>query len=218
MRTWLLGTILASATGCVVYKGGDSSSQAQGDGQVQVTWQVGSLGCDGAGVATVVVDLGSASEEFACADGQGTISASPGTYDLVLQGLDASGVARFSGDAGSVTVYAGQVSAVPTVVLSAMPATVDATWYFEDGHLCSANGVLDVEADLFDADQTIQATLTVPCDEGVATLEEVEAGSYTLILFGRDESGTVTYTGESQLSVERGDRIGVDVMLSPGSL
>lgn len=217
MRTLLLGSIVVSATGCVVYKGGGTSGPVPGNGQVQITWQVGSAGCDASGVTDVEVDVDGSVDLFSCNDGGATVTASTGTHDITLRGLDVDGVPRFEGSAGAVTVYGGEVSAVPTVVLSALPATVDTTWYFEDGHLCSANGVQDVEADLFDENDALQATLTVPCDEGMLTLEAVEAGTYVLILFGRDPSGTVTYSGESQLSVERGDRIGVDVMLS-GSL
>ncbi|MEQ1567086.1 MAG: hypothetical protein ABMA64_15715 [Myxococcota bacterium] len=215
MRAWVGTVVLAMATGCVVYKGSDDTGVFQTDGEIQLTWQVGSTGCEGSEVDTVQVDLGGFVDSFACADGGATMSAPAGTYTLSLAGLDAGGVARYGGDGGTVTVVGGQTYAAPTVVLSALPATISATWRFDNGALCSSNGVQDVDANLFDADDTLQASMTVPCDSAMLTLEDVEAGDYVLLLLGRDVGGTVVYSGEGQVGVERGDMVTVDVVLAP---
>jgi hypothetical protein len=214
MRSWVVGVACASAAGCVVYKGGDDTGTVPQLGQLDLTWQVGSLGCESAGVTSVEVDLGgTVIDSFACANEAASISVDAGTYTLTLRGLDVDGVARYSGDGGTVTVYGGQTSAAPTVLLSALPATINTTWYFENGRLCSANGVNEVELNLFDEDDTLQASMTSPCDAGELLLEDIEAGTYVLLLFGLDEAGVELYNGTAQIAVERGDDLAVDVML-----
>ncbi|MEQ1568764.1 MAG: hypothetical protein ABMA64_24205 [Myxococcota bacterium] len=226
MRLWALAVI--GSSGCVVYRSADStwsstssSSSTWTDpapsagphGEVEVSWQVGAGGCEAAGVDTVEVDLDGRVDAFPCADGGAVVEAETGKYDLVLRGIDVDGVARYGGWGGKVRVNRGEVTEVPTIVLAALPATVTATWYFDNGHLCAANGVTEVEANLFDEDDTLHATASSPCDDGTLTLDDVQTGPYVLLLLGRDASGDVTYSAQQQLSVLGGDAIGLDIML-----
>jgi hypothetical protein len=219
MRSWVAVAVCASLTGCVVVKdGNDTGTSGSSEGSVQLDWRVGSAGCDASGVATVEVTIGSAVDQFTCGDQTGTMSVPAGTWEVTMRGLDADGVARYGADAGSVTVYGGQTTSVPTVLLSALPATLDVTWYFQNAHLCSANGVESVEIDLLDTDDTLQAQLVAPCDDAGASIADVEAGDYVVLLLGLDSSGIATYHGGfgsavQPLGLERGDEVAVDIEL-----
>jgi len=214
MRSWVAVVLSASVTGCVMYKDhGSTHGSDEQDGQVQVDWLVGSAGCDASEITTIEVTVGTDTEDFACGDGTATLTAPVGTYDVQLQGLDADGIARYGGDGGSVTVYSDQTSTVPTVVLSSLPATLTTIWYFQNAHLCGANGVSDVEINLFDADDTLKGTITSACDDGTATLTDLEAGAYALLALGRDATGQEIYSGTSQITLLRGDDAQIEVQL-----
>jgi hypothetical protein len=221
MRSWAV-LVACTMVGCVVYRQDDSGSStwssstgAPREGQVEVSWRVGSAGCEAAGVETVEVELGETGWSFDCADEGATMSLPEGGHPLVLRGLDADGVARYEGDGGRVRVRAGRTQSVPTVLLSALPARVAATWFFENGHLCSQNGVDQVEVTLFDDGDAIERSESVPCEEGTLEFEELEAGGYALLLLGRDSEGEVLYSGESQLEAGRGDQLSVEIVLIP---
>lgn len=226
MRSWALLVVFVAVTGCVVYRDDfdDSSWSSSGsstttppppsaEGQVAVSWRVGSAGCEAAGVETVEVDLDGFVEAFPCADESATFDAPSGRHPLTIRGLDAAGVARYAGDGGPVKVRRGEVTTASTVVLSGLPAQIGATWYFENGRLCAANGVGDVEVDLFDIDDTLVATATVACDTASAHLEDVEAGQYVLVVLGRDGDGEVVYSGDTLVDAGRGDTVDLDVVL-----
>jgi len=216
MRSWVAVVLCASVTGCVVYKDPGSTHggpSGDGDGQVQVNWLVGSAGCDSAEVATVEVTIGTDTEDFACGDGTATLTVPSGSYDVALQGLDADGVARYAGDGGVVDVYGGQTSTVPTVVMSALPATLTTIWYFKNSHLCAANGVSDVEINVFDAEDVLKGTATVACDDGTATLTDLEAGGYAVLALGRDAAGQEIYSGSKQIDLARGDDAQIEIPL-----
>jgi hypothetical protein len=236
MRSWAMAAAVAAwtqAIGCVIYKddaewitGGDESSTwtssttpgtdpGPADGRLEVDWQLGSSGCEAAGIATVEVAVGGMAWAFACTDGTAVVDVPAGRHELVLTGIDADGAPRYSGDGGRVRVRAGQLSTAPTVVLSALPASLSASWFFDDGHLCAANGVDLVEANLFDENDVVQASAEVECDVGVLSFDEVEPGAYVLLLLGRDEDGAVSYSAELQLAVQPGDQLGFDLMLAP---
>jgi hypothetical protein len=223
MRSWAMVMACAMAS-CVVHRQDDdwsssstwsSGTEAPRQGQVEVSWRVGSAGCEAAEVTTIEVALGDEVHAFPCGDEGAMVSAREGRHPLVLRGLDAGGVARYEGDGGRVEVQRGRVSSVPTVLLSALPATVAATWFFENGRLCSQNGVEQVEVTLFDDGDAIQLSETVPCEEGAIELEELEAGAYALLLLGRDGEGEVLYSGERPLDAGRGDQLSVEIVLVP---
>lgn len=227
MRSWMLAVACAWMGGCIVYKDSNDSDWHSGstwsssttpaprEGQVEVSWQVGAQGCEAAGVETIEVDLDGYTTAFACADEAATVSVRQGRYRLILRGLDADGVARYEGDGGQVRVHNNQVTAAPTVVLSALPVTIEASWFFDNGRLCSQNGVSEIEANLFDSEDVLKGTQSVPCDVGVLAFEEVEADAYALLLLGRDGGGAVRYSGEGQIDAERGDRLDLEIVLLP---
>jgi hypothetical protein len=223
MRSWTVWVACTMAS-CVVYRQGDdwsesstwsSSTSGPREGEVEVSWQVGPSSCEEAAVETVEVELGGTVRTFPCTDEGATVTAPEGRHDLVLRGLDAEGIARYEGEGGRVRVHPGQTNSVPTVILSALPASIAATWFFENGHLCSQNGVDQIEVTLFDAGDAIEHSEMVPCEQGAIEFMELEAGRYALLLLGRDGEGNVHHAGTSQLEAGRGDHLSVEIMLTP---
>lgn len=182
------------------------------DGALTVPWQVGAGGCLASGVEEVVVEVGEASASAPCADGQLTLEVPPGDQVVDLWGLDASGIARYSGQT-TATLREGESITVPTVILGALPATLDVTWYFENGRLCGGNGVVDVEIVIFEDDFVVDTLLT-PCDDGIERMRDLLAGDYTVSVLGRDAGGAVTFSGSTPVTLDKGDLGLVEVQLS----
>ncbi|MEZ4239242.1 MAG: hypothetical protein R3F59_24430 [Myxococcota bacterium] len=220
----LLALPLLYTTGCVVYRDDYDSTWTSDTGaytapppmgQIDVTWRLGSAGCEAAGVTTVAIDVDGAVTEAPCADEGALLDAASGKHRLTLRGLDVDGIARYEADVEKIVVDRGEVTTVPTVVLEAMPAGIRATWFFENGRLCAANGVATLQFDLFDDNDVIRASTEVPCDDSAADLGEIEAGSYVLTALGRDPQGAATFHGAEPVEAGRGDWLSVDVMLQP---
>ncbi|MEQ1504427.1 MAG: hypothetical protein ABMB14_19455 [Myxococcota bacterium] len=212
MRSWIGLVVVAGwTTGCVVVH--DDPTNEATIGSVDVSWQVGPQGCEAAGVTDIAVDIGGVGGSFACDDEAASIDVPAGSYDLVLRGLDGQGIARYEGIETGIHVTGGQVTSVPTVVLSALPADVTVNWYFENGRLCSANEVDEVEATLFDLDDFATEPVTAPCDSSVLTIEDVQPGAYTLALLGRNAGGQLTWSGETEVTLDKGDSKTVEVQL-----
>ena len=228
MRSWVMVVGLAAAAGCVVYPDRydqtstdwssdwtDGTSTPAPEGELAVGWRVGSTGCEAGGVETVEVELGDVVEVFPCVDEGATFTASAGRHPLTVRGLDADGMARYAGDGGTVRIERGELTTAPTVVLSGLPAQIEAHWSFDNGLLCAANGVRDVEVDLFDTDDTLVASETVRCDAARVGLADVQAGAYVLVALGRDAEGAVVYSGESTVEAGRGDDLELELVLAP---
>lgn len=202
--------ILAGLTACVV-ESKDGTTELE-DGTIVVAWEVGASGCEAAGVTQVRVTVGDeADATFACADGTASFEVPPDHYDVHLDGLDAQGAVRYGGDT-TVTVGAGMTVDAPTVVLSALPADLTVTWYFENGRLCSANGVEDVELTVFEDDFVVD-TVTAACDDGTASLEGLVAGTYDVTLFGRDAGGVSLFSGTETVDLGKGDAVVMEIQL-----
>lgn len=216
MRSWVGIAAVGLISGCVVVKDKDGSDDLS-PGTVEISWQVGPAGCDAAGITDVDVDIGGVGGTFACNDLQATLSVPQGSYELTLSGLDGTGFPRYEGVAHNVVVASGQVTSVPTVIMSALPASVSVTWYFENGKLCAANAVDTVEAVLYDQEFAVD-TVDAPCDDGILMIEDVQPGDYLVSLLGRDGGGIVVFGGESSVTLDKGDTADVEVVLSPMSM
>lgn len=209
-----VAAVVGLAAGCVVVKDKNNEGEPPGPGTVDISWQLGPSGCEVAGVTDVQVDIGGVGGTFACADESASLTVPAGSYELTLTGLDGQAFARYEGVAHNVVVSADRVTTVPTVVLSALPASVSLTWYFENGKLCAANQVDTVEAVLYDQDFAVD-TLDAPCDDGALLIEDVQPGDYVLSVLGRDVGGVVNYGGETPVTLGKGDTLDVEVALSP---
>lgn len=208
MLSWF--NVFAIATGCVVVKEPQTTPGAV-TGEVEVSWQVGSAGCAASGVTEIDVQLGGVGGTYDCLAESAVLTAPAGSYPVTLTGIDAGGTPRYGGES-TVTVIGGQRVAVPTIVLGALPARVTASWYFENGRLCSQNGVDQIDMTIFEDDFIVDNKVG-PCDEGELTIEEVQTGAYIISLLGRDLNGSATYLGEAQVTLEKGDDKYVEVML-----
>jgi hypothetical protein len=202
-RTTLLIPLLAA---CSLEK-----EDIPADGTVTVQWQVGASGCELSGVKDIEIDIDGRVETSPCAAGAATVPASPGRHTVDLYGLDADGVARYAGS-DSVTVYEGEDSPMSTIVLGALPASVDVTWYFENGRLCGGNGVTDVQIVIFDNDFIVES-LETACDDGIERVSDILAGDYTISVLAYDSNGAVAFSGNSDATLDKGDQAFVEVML-----
>jgi hypothetical protein len=208
MHAWFVGASLIS--GCVVVK--EQEPTAVGTGEVEVSWQIASSGCEAAGVTEVAVEIGGVGGSYDCAAGSAVLTVPSGTHDLFLAGYDASDIARYGGESPAVTVIGGQAIRVPTVVLGALPASVTATWSFDNGFLCSTNNVEEIEMIIYDND-FIEDSSVAPCDSEGLTISDIRAGDFVVSLLGRDASQQVIYSGEAQVSLEKGDNEVVHIQL-----
>ena len=181
------------------------------DGSVEILWQVGASGCELSGVDTVVVEVADRAEEAPCTDGGLVIDVPAGDHTVSLWGLDAGGVARYEG-ATQIDVREGEAVTVPTIVLGALPATIDVTWYFDNGRLCGGNGVGDVEIVLFDDDFIVESLATT-CDDGIERMPNVLAGNYTVTVLARDSTGRVAFSGSTEARLDKGDLAFVELLL-----
>lgn len=208
MRGWF--SVVALASGCVVVKEPETPP-GPGTGEVQVSWQVGAAGCEASGVTQIEVDVGGVGGTYDCASESALLTVPAGSYPIDLVGLDVGGAPRYGGQT-TVTVISGQRVAVPTVILGALPASVTASWYFENGRLCSQNGVNEIDVTIFEDDFIVDST-SGPCDAGQLTIDQVQAGTYVISVLGRDANGSATFIGEQQITLEKGDSSSVDVTL-----
>jgi hypothetical protein len=189
----------------------DSTSTAE-SGALTVPWQVGAAGCEASGVASVRVDVAGTSSTAACSAGSLTLEVRPGDHRVDVWGLDEAGFARYGGS-DEVSVAQGDVVTMPTVVLGALPATLDVSWYFDNGRLCGGNGVTDVEIIIFEDDFIIDS-LQTSCDDGIERMNDLLAGNYTVSVLGRDSGGVVAWTGLTLVEIDKGDLGFVEVELS----
>ncbi len=212
--SWILTLLATTLFAC-----GDDGADLP-PGNVTVSWAVGTSGCDTLGVESVavMVEGGERNESvvrsFACTDGGATVTGlTPGAYRVTLRGRDSLGVDRFGGEAPRIDVRSGGTTTLGTVVLSALPASIEVSWYFENGRMCAQNGATGVRIILFD-DEYVDATLETDCANAIAVLEGIQAGSYIVDVSALDELGTATHSGQDQLVIDRGDRTGVEIRLS----
>lgn len=212
MRSWVAIAVVGLATGCVV-RGDKDGEPEDTTGSVDISWQMGPSGCEASGITEVEVSIGGVGGTYPCEDEAATLLVPGGTYDLTLLGLDAGGEPRFGGESAGVSVHGGSTTTVPTIVLGALPATLEVSWRFENGDLCANNGVEDVEAFLFDDQDVVQATLAAPCNEGSLLLEDIDAGTYTLLLNGNDAAGLEQFSGTAEIILDRGQTSDVTISL-----
>jgi hypothetical protein len=212
-RRILLGVGLAvSLSGC------GEDVEPLGDGSLALSWQISPHGCESAGVEEVEVRLENAhrnyDERFACEAGQAELTQlAPANYKLSIVGIDVNGLATFGADTEKVEVRAEERVDAPHVRLSARPASLEVSWRFDNGKVCGANGVAEVEVALFDEAFYELDRQTFSCDAGVGQLEDIVAGEYLVEAVAESEDGGV-YEGMSDVTLKRGDEAEIDVELT----
>ncbi len=188
-----------------------------GQSSVTVAWDVAPLGCDVAGVEAVSVNLGNSvntyGTTFGCGARQGLLTGVvPGTYRLELIGLDEAGAAVFGTGQREVFVRPDERLEVPPMDLTALPATVQVRWYFENQSVCGANGVSEVELTVFDSASYEVARGSHECDAGRALIEGVQAGDLWVRVRALGDGGH--FEGVDEVSVKRGGEAQLEVGLA----
>lgn len=183
-----------------------------GSSLVEFAWQVGAAGCIDAGVETIEVTMGSVSDVFDCLEGRGSIEVRTGTYDLLLEGLDSKGFARYEGGVADVVVGDGATVPLGTIRLQARTGDLEATWRFEDGRLCGPNGVVELDLALIQNERIIEQVIT-DCADGIELLPGVVAGEYELQALGNDLDGFVTHRAVETVIVDQGELATTELVL-----
>jgi len=161
--------------------GGGSPEAATG--QLTVSWLIGGSTCAGSGLATVEVTLVDArgpvdAGSAACQVGNYVFRIVPeGQYRIEVDGFPAEdAIATYSGLVETVVVKANFPNAAPAVALTQNPGGIDAIWFFDNGQLCSFNGVDTVELSLWNPTTgVLVAALDYPCDLSKRTADPTAA-------------------------------------------
>ncbi|MBI5527045.1 MAG: hypothetical protein HY897_11980 [Deltaproteobacteria bacterium] len=158
-------------------------------------------------VQVVVVRAESGLEEFDetldCTDGSVVVTDFfPGSYHVVLNGLDGGGYLRYQGTAAA-DVIPGGVN-LGTTTLGYVLGDVTFFWSFGGLEDCKTAGVSTVQMVILDSlDQTVFNT-NASCDEHGATITEFVRGDYTLVLYGLDVAGARLYETRVPLPINVG--------------
>lgn len=187
-----------------------------GDGSLSLAWEVNPLGCDEAGLKDVQVNLHNAyrsyEEHYSCEQSSAVISGiEAGTYQLEVTGNDRDNQAIFSVQPRKITVSAEKLKTTETLRLSAKPATVEVVWGFENGLVCGANDVSELEIAFYDELSFEHKRTRVGCDEGVATIEGLFSGDYFVEVSSVGDSAA--FGGLNTVHLKRGAEIKVRVEL-----
>ena len=186
--------------------------EAVAKGWVDLSWMVPG-GCDDAGLAEVDVLLGGDHVgSHACSEGAVVFRARAGLHMLQLGGVDRFGQDRYAAEV-ALQVVEGETTPVPTLVLEALPAEVEVSWFFANSRLCSTNEVVSVDVAVFEEGSRV-ADVDADCDQGIAVLRELPSGRYLLDVVGRDVVGRAQYHGEREIDVDKGQVVAVEVELS----
>lgn len=183
-------------------------------GVLAVAWTVGPDGCDAAGVAEVAVHLDGTRVGSAACDSAATEveRLDAGFYALSVKGLDADGMVRYASEPTEVLLEADTVVDAGRQVLTALPATLEVSWYFANARLCANNEVRDVVVSVWD-DGYLAAEAEVACDEGLAEVGGLPAGTYLAEVVGLDAQGEARFVGSAAIEVDKGDTHVVEVAL-----
>jgi hypothetical protein len=205
------------ALGCLVATGCGDEVEPLGSGSLSLSWEVSPRGCASADVTHVEVQLRNAKHQvyelFECEQGRAYLPrVEPGNYRLSLSGLDRSGRETFTSLAQNMTVRAEVVNTVDFVRLTAKPAQLTVEWLFDNGRVCGANSVEQVEIAIFDDLDFEVERKRASCNNGTATLEHLSAGRYFVVANGLSLNG-VLYRGQVHVDLKRGDQGRVEVTL-----
>lgn len=158
-------------------------------GSILITWRIGpEPGKDCAEVGIVNVTAKAIDEAGAevsnmgapCSAGSVEVKyVEAGTYTVVVEGINADGRAIYRGKREQVKVATGQkVGIIGDIELSPKPATIHVTWRFENGEMCTTNGVSKLKITVAKgADQKDEQEK--PCDSDYS-LEVPELGDYSV--------------------------------------
>jgi hypothetical protein len=191
------------------------SSSDDGNTELTVTWKFDSGDCTSNGVDKVRVTFGPAGKpgtptEVACSVGKADVGKiSAGSYGVSLEGLDASGTARFTAS-GSADYPDGKVFEPFDLTLQAKPSNVTVTWKG-----CPPSVILPYQITLYKAGADGGATssqagqTSASCSALKAVVQGVSPGSYIAVL--DDQAVTPAVKGSAPVTVTAGQDAEVSI-------
>jgi hypothetical protein len=188
-----------------------------GQGEIALTWQISPRGCADANVTNVVVGVRgpeTRTEIFECDRGEAMLfDLTAGTYAVSIEGIDEDGIARFTSADSRVTVHPELTTPNSHTRLVAKPSEAVVSWRFEDGRVCGAHGLTQMNISAFDKFDYQVATVDADCNQASTALSEVFAGTYLIQVTGVGDDGV--WTGDGTISLQRGESAKIEVVLSP---
>lgn len=203
-----------------------------GSGTLVAYWHLGGMTCEDAGIATARVRVVTGTTDLvppvdtSCDQGGAgvTIPDVPaGERQVVVEGLDDRGAARYEGRSEVVTIPAGQEILVPSVALGLRRAAVRVRWGFTNNLVCGANGVASIRLTAFDGPGNLVAGPDVhPCDvpldsgdpEGGVILEGLPANTdLTLVVLGFSVVERPTFGASRSIRILPGETMDEAVLL-----
>ena len=197
-----------------------------GTGSVALEWAVSPRGCEEAGVMHVEAQLTRTSDtsttthRVACSQGTAIIDdLTVGDYQIALQGLDERDRPIFSAPSRELVVRPDTLERLEEPLrLSAMPSTLQVGWRFEDGRVCGAHGVEQIEVGVFDESDFEVARARFDCNQGWGQITPIPAGQYTAVIEALGDQDRVVWAGITEASLVRGGVGQAEAMLAPVSV
>ncbi len=198
----MLGALGMGALGC------GEPVDPLGPGSATLAWEVGLRGCEDSGVAQIMIELQSASQQQEPAPQVVPCEAhevhleglEPGHYVLRVTGQSAQGVTLMRAPAARVVSYADEAVRWPVARLSAADVPLEVRWPTDH---CTPDEQVVLE--VFDRDQALLWHAQALCAQGARTITGLSAGDRVL----RARSGALSEVIALKLTV--GERAQVEV-------
>jgi hypothetical protein len=186
-------------------------------GQLELSWQISPRGCGAAEVDTVQIHIKgpqSYREVVACAENTITLrDLIAGTYSVTIDGLDNSGIARFTAEPQRLVVRPDRQTRSDLIRLTAKPSEVKVEWRFADGRVCGAHGAEVVDVTVFDKLDYEITSQQFSCNDGMGLIPGLMAGTYLIevVAAGHEDF----FQGIGTIAVSRGDLADTIIELAP---
>jgi hypothetical protein len=213
--------LVAAAGVCAVTLTGCGDIEAIPPGSVESTWELRPSGCQRADVDTVEVWMtptGRGSSEptsfqRSCDSGQLVADGlKPGRYEIRLFGIDGQGRVPFAAGPRKITVFSDQRVTAPHALLTARPASLRASWRFENGRLCGSNGVDEVTVSVYGDEGDLIRTDSFECSRGEARLHNIQPGVHRVEIIGQTGEPT-RWAGSEEITFKPARTEGFDAVL-----
>ena len=218
-RPLILLSCVFSAVAC-----GDSESS----GGLYVSWNIGTLTCEEAGVSDMRIALydfsranARVTETGSCTEGSLRADSVPsGEYTLILDGLNSSGCVTYRAEQ-YVRIPSGQVLSLPSIAMPNRLRALRTRWALPDQKRCSDFGVDQVAVRVKVGDRFDQTYFRI-CDLGqLVTDDLVPIGPLSVTAVGLDRDGNGIARAEHALEASFfqedlcHDQLEIDFELTP---
>lgn len=213
-----------------------SACGGAGDGSLRVFWAIGGAACKDVpsiksvrvrvldGDVDVVRPVDSACEQGQASRGLVIEGVPEGSWDVLVQGMNAEGKPWYEGRKDGVGVDADAETEVQ-ITLALLPSTVHVTWYFANGKMCAApeNQVAGMEVGIYDSvtfavlyPKPAPKAEPIQCQDGEVLAEGVDGNREVNVnVFGLDAQGKRKVYGKVKALTVPGARVEAEVQLKP---